>query len=57
MQRMIVAQENASVIADLLEGDGVTIERHLMATSIVVEPKVIETVACSLTLVSGVAYI
>lgn len=41
---MVVAQEDASVILDLLEGNGVAEQGHLMAAGVVVEPEVAESV-------------
>ena len=35
-----MAHENTCVITDFFESDGVAVERHLMATGIVVEPVV-----------------
>ena len=54
---MIVTHKNASIIVNLLESDRIAVEGHFMATGIIVEPKMVETVTCSLTMVSGVTYI
>lgn len=55
VQRNILTHEDTSIITNLFKSDGVAIERHLMATGIVVEPKMIETITHSLSFVSGVA--
>ena len=55
MQWMVMAHENACIVINFLESDGVAIERHLVAAGIVVEPKVIEAVASSLTVIRRVA--
>lgn len=54
VQGMVVAQEDAGIVLRILEGDAVAEERHLVVAGVVVEPKVIETVASGLSLVSGV---
>lgn len=51
---MVVTQENASVVIDLLECDAVAEECHFVASRIVVEPEVIEAVTRSLPPVGGV---
>ena len=51
---MIVTQEDASVIFDFLECDRVAEKRHLMASGVVVKPKMIETVTCCLSLIGRV---
>ena len=55
VQGMVVAQEDAGVVLRILEGDAVAEERHLMVASVVIEPKMVKTVAGGLPLVGGVA--
>ena len=46
MQRVVVTQEDASIVLRILEGDTITEKRHLMVTGIVVEPEVVGMCPC-----------
>ena len=54
MQRMIVTHKNACVVVNILESDRITVECHLVATGIIVKPKMVKTVSCSLAMVGRV---
>ena len=51
---MIVTHKNSCIIVNLLESDRIAVESHFMATCIIVEPKMVETVASCLTMVGRV---
>ena len=54
---MVVPHEDACIIVDILEFDGITIKCHFVTAGVIIEPKVVEAVTRSLSFVGGVTYI
>ena len=57
VERMVVPHEDACIIVDILEFDGITIKCHFVTAGVIIEPKVVEAVTRSLSFVGGVTYI
>jgi hypothetical protein len=52
---MIVTHKDTCIVVNLLESDRIAVEGHFMATGIIVEPKMVETVTRCLPMVGRVA--